>query len=353
MKGNYKSIVELATELDRQDKLKNDYTPMSNQISMSDDGERLGLENVGSFEINPLVHTQLANRLKIPKPYYDKIKEVPGLLAENVNTLLVHTPERRTVRTLDGKARAFLSDRYKAIDHLFIMTPFMEALMDYKKKTGSPFEVQANVLSDARMYIQVTFPNISGEVKVGDVVKAGVMFTNSEVGLGAFDVKSLYWRLACANGMTSESFIRKYHTGRKIGADEEDYNIYSDATLKKEMDAFRSRLGDIFRHAITEEAFTKVLNKLKHAVGNKISRPNTVIENVTKRFNLTADDGDSILGNMMEEGNINRYGLSNAITALAKEVDNAEKAYDYEKLGGEIITLSSSEWNVISEGAVA
>ena len=225
--------------------------------------------------------------------------------------------------------------------------------MVYKKDTGSPFDVQAYVLSDGRMYIQVTFPNISGEVVVGDVVKAGVMFTNSEVGLGAFDVKSLLWRLSCENGMTSQSFIRKYHTGRRVGANEEDYNIYSDATLKKEMDAFRSRLGDIFRHAITEKAFTEVLDQLKLAVNDKIKKPNTVIENVTKRFNLTVDDGDSILGNMMEEGNMNRYGLFNGITALAKEVEDAEKAYDYEKLGGEIITLSRSEWNVISEGAVA
>ncbi len=84
------------------------------------------------------------------------------------------------------------------------------------------------------------------------------------------------------------------------------------------MDAFRSRLKDIFKYVITEDAFQEVLVKLRAAKEDVITKPNTVIENVTKRYGLSAADGESILANMITEQNLNRYGLFNGITALAK-----------------------------------
>ena len=352
MKHTHARVQDLFADLVMQDNQKNDYAPISNQIVMSEDGNRIGLENIGSSIVSPLAHNQIADRLKIPRRYYDRVKEIPRLLASNVNTLLQVNPERRMVRTLGDTARAFLSDRYRPIDHLFVLKPFMEALEDYGK-SGGAIEIKSNVLSDSRMYIQVIFPKISGEVVNGDVVSAGITLVNSEVGLGAFDVRSFLWRQWCSNGAVAKSYLRKYHTGRRIGNDDADYNIYSDETLQKEMDAFRSRLRDIFKHVITEDVFQDVLTQLRGAAQDKVTHPNTVIENVTKRFNLTEDDGDHILSNMAVEGNMSRYGVFNGITALAKLTDDAERAYEYERIGSEVITLSKSDWNVINEGKVA
>jgi uncharacterized protein (TIGR00255 family) len=46
------------------------------------------------------------------------LQEDPELLAANVNNWFHDQPQRRMVRTLDGKARAFLSDSYRTIDNL-------------------------------------------------------------------------------------------------------------------------------------------------------------------------------------------------------------------------------------------
>ena len=63
-------------------------------------------------------HGQIADRVGIPKRYYDQMKaEAPALLADNVNHWFQETPERRMIGTLDGQARAFLSDRYRRIDN--------------------------------------------------------------------------------------------------------------------------------------------------------------------------------------------------------------------------------------------
>ncbi len=353
MISTHAGVVDLAKELSRLDALKADYIPFSRQIEMSEDGKRIGLEGVGAFDVNNHFEGQLADRLGIPRKYYDYIEGVPGLKANNVNTLLKYKNEKRMVRTQEGTARAFLSDRYKPIDHLFVIEPFMQALADYKKKSGGEFNVRATSLTPSRLYVQISFPNITGEiVSVGrgrEIVNAGIALTNSEIGMGAFDVRSFLWWQWCKNGATAESFIRKYHTGRRAGDDEEDYSVYSDKTISLEMKAFQSRLSDIFNHALTDDAFQDVIRKIQATTDDKAEKPTTLIKNVTKRYQLSEENGEKILANMVNEGNLNRYGLLNGITRLAQEVEDADTSYNLERLGSDIIELKPSEWRVLSE----
>ena len=44
----------------------------------------------------------------------------PALLSYNVNRWFQKEPEQKLLRTMDGKARAFLSNRYRRIDNLDI-----------------------------------------------------------------------------------------------------------------------------------------------------------------------------------------------------------------------------------------
>lgn len=348
MRSTHDGIVALAQDLQRQDRVKNDYLPRTSKMRMEDDGKTIEVADVGTFKATNLFHGQLAARLGIPKKYYDYAAQVPGLRAANVNRLFQHKDERRMVRTLDQDARAFLSDRYRPIDHLFVMEPFMEVLTDYRKKRGGEFSIRSTSLTENRLYVEIMFPNIEGEIvstgRGNEKVNAGIALTNSEVGLGAFDVRSFIWWQWCSNGAIANSYIRKYHTGRKVGDDEEDYNIYSDRTIQKELEAFQSRLHDIFEHALTEDAFDDVVRKIQKITDDKVEKPQTMIRNVTKRFQLTEEHGERILNNMITEGNMNRYGLMNGITRLAQEVEDADQGFELEKLGHDIITLKAHEW---------
>jgi len=230
----------------------------------------------------------------------------------------------------------------------------MQALLEYKNVHGGVFTVKANALTDHRMYVEVMFPNITGVItstgRGREKVNAGVVLVNSEVGMAQFDVRSFIWWEWCINGAIAESLISRRHVGRKIGDDEADYAIYSDKTIKLEMDAFRSRLGDIFRHVMTEDSFLEVVRKIQLTTDDKVEKPQTLIKNVTKRFtSLTEEDGDRILANMVEEGNMNRYGLVNGITRLAQTVEDADKGYELEKLGSTVIDLNKTQWEVLAE----
>ena len=76
-------------------------------------------EDILSYRITDIAHRQIADRLNIPYKYYERMRlDYPALLDKNVNGWLLKNPERRMLRTLDGKLRAFLSDRYRRLDNL-------------------------------------------------------------------------------------------------------------------------------------------------------------------------------------------------------------------------------------------
>lgn len=115
-----RSLQELAIELDRQAKVKKDYVATAGAMQMTAVNENFDLV-IGNtpFQLNENAHRQLGLQLKIPAPYYERMRaENPGLLMANVNGWFQQSPDtRRMVRTLDGTARAILSDRYRRINN--------------------------------------------------------------------------------------------------------------------------------------------------------------------------------------------------------------------------------------------
>ena len=67
----------------------------------------------------------------------------------------------------------------------------------------------------AAMYIKAVNPRLQAEVSPGDIVQAGVIISNSEVGLGSVSIQPLIYRLVCSNGMVvNEAAARRNHVGR-------------------------------------------------------------------------------------------------------------------------------------------
>lgn len=85
-----RSISELAAELERQAASKKDYIAPNAKLKMAIDPKEkdpIILQGVnGGMNLRAIAHTQLANSLQIPKPYYDRlVEQAPDLLAANVN----------------------------------------------------------------------------------------------------------------------------------------------------------------------------------------------------------------------------------------------------------------------------
>jgi hypothetical protein len=132
------------------------------------------------YGVTSLARRQLAEKLKIPFHYFERMRtEQPRLLDHNVNTWLQADGDRRMVRTLDGDIRAILSDRYRRLDNYDLaenVLPILHRLRDARFESVE--------LTETRMYLKVVTPKIEYEIAPGDIVQAGVVICNSEVGEG-------------------------------------------------------------------------------------------------------------------------------------------------------------------------
>jgi hypothetical protein len=342
-----RSLQALAVELDRQNTAKKDFIVDAGALTMTGQADPQLVVSGGNapvpYGITDIAHRQIGSFLKIPAQYYDRMRrERPELLARNVNAWLEDNADtKRMLRTMDGNARALLSDRYRRIDNYEIASavlPIIGGIEDAR--------VESCELTESRMYIKVVSPRTTAEVKVGDPVQAGVIVTNSEVGYGSVNVKPLIYRLVCSNGMVAESgSMRKYHVGR-VNEANDDMSIFRDETIQASDKAFIMRLEDSVRAAVSQASFEKIVGQMREATEAKLQADTVpqVIELTSKEFGFTEAEGKGILGRLIEGGDLSLYGLANAVTRHAQDVESYDRSTELEAAGYQIITMSPVLW---------
>lgn len=209
------TIEELATEVMRQKDAKADYIVNTSMLAMEHCGTELVLrvlddshiDRIEPLDIADTAHRQIGTRLGIPAKYYGKmLTEHPDLLVTNVNAWFEREPTERMLRVLDGKVRAYLSNSYMRMDHYEIFASVLPVI-------GEIPDVQfvSCHITDNRMYIKAVDPHLTAEVAPGDTVKAGVVISNSEVGLGSVSVQPLIY--AALSSAYEPSPLFRFHHG--------------------------------------------------------------------------------------------------------------------------------------------
>ena len=308
------TLTELATELDRRQNQKADYVADTRELVMASNGtSKLAVADQGEFDIRNMAHRQIGERLGIPRKFYERLREEhPALLDHNVNTLFREKPERRLVRTLDGNARAFLSDRYRRIDDYDLAEAILPVLHEQPDMI-----IESCDLTETRMYVKALFPRIQGEVKVGEPVQAGVLIQNSEVGHGMLDVSPIVYTLFCKNGMVvPESGTQRRHVGRRIdNGGEESYELFRDETLAADDRALLMKVTDVVRACTDEAAFRSITLRLRDLTSTeKMEDPIKGVERLANRFDLGEEESRGVLRHLIEGGDLTAYGALNAVT---------------------------------------
>lgn len=344
-----KSLVELAQTLEQLSKQKVDLVADTKKMAMTDGGQLIvDAEHV--FDPTPNCHNQIAERLSIPAKYYRAMQEyAPALLAQNVNHWLQDKNERRMVRGLGGRARAFLSDRYHRIDNEHVMETVLPVLME-----AGGIKVQSCEVTESRLYIKATSTSVVAEVKgskrVGDFVEAGVLITNSEVGLGSLSIKPFMNFLVCTNGMVRDklSFV-KYHVGQRVDSLE---TVLSDATKSLEDKAVLSRVRDVIQACMSMDLLNKEVELYEAAQQQRIvGDVPKAVETLGATLQLTQPERSSVLRNLIESGDLSRYSLMNAVTRIAQDAESYDRATELEALGGTILDLPARDWARVAEAA--
>ena len=343
-----KTLQELAIELDRQQAVKKDMIVDMGALSMDTSDIGLALQVTGGstsaqYGINDIAHRQIGQHLKIPALYYDRMKsEYPELLVQNVNGWFSRTPDtKRMLRTMDGTARALLSDRYRRIDNFEVASAVLPIISGMDGAS-----VESCELTDSRMYLKVVNPRVTAEVKKGDIVQAGIIISNSEVGMGSVNVSPLVYRLVCSNGMIAQDgAVRKYHVGR-ANEGGEDFSIYRSETIEADDKAFLMKLEDSVKAAVDQARFAAIVDKMREATEATMEAKMVpqVVELASKEYGITEAEGKGILGHLIAGGDLSLYGLANAVTRQAQDVESYDRSTELEVTGYKIITMAPALW---------
>lgn len=358
-----RTIDSLSNELSRQAKNKADYVCETNLITYHSGGNMEG-EQPGPFITFPLgtssrvfgvtenFHMQLATALGIGQRYYNKLQvettKAGPLLASNVNYWLKKDVSPRMIRTLDNKARALLSNKYRPLDNAELLETVLPIM------TKSDCFTQSCEITDRKLYIKMVAPKIEFEVKVGDKVQAGLIISNSETGCGPLAINTFFYRLVCKNGLVAKdshlfSQLRRTHIGSAFLNFNQSCEYTSNSETKARDRYFWGHVQEIIKIALDKMRYDVFIDKLKLAAKTRIEkRTDKLLRGIQEYFGLNNKEHDGVLDNyLMEDPTI--WGLANALTGYAHTVENYDRATDFQTFGGAIINLPKKDWHLVSE----
>ncbi len=144
--------------------------------------------------------------------------------------------------------------------------------------------------------------------------------------------------------------MRKYHVGR-TNESEDDFSIFRDETIEADDRAFLMKLEDTVRAAVDQARFIKFIDRLKEATEAKIEAPAVpqVVELTSKEYRFSQDESKGILGHLIAGGDLSLYGLANAVTRHAQDVESYDRATELEATGFKIITMAPALWRQLTK----
>ncbi len=335
------NIENLVKELERQKETCLDLIADSRSLKAAPDGEKvveLEIPDHGSFPLTNWAHFQMAEKLEIPKRYYDRMLTAgkSELLADNINAWLGEK-ERRLVRILDRQIRAILSDRYRIMDNYDLL--FL-ALEEFRKK--ETIEIFKAEVTETMLYLKAIDRTLTAEVREGDVISGGLIIRNSEVGASAFRVETFILRKICSNGLIGERSLKKIHLGKQtveigeIG--------WSDETKELEDKALWAKARDIIRLTFDHDIFSSWIKKMRESTEVVIEKPVKAVDNIVRLAGLGEDRKDELLLHFSEH---TKYGLINAITSVARDTKSVDEQIRIEEFGGKLLSAPDRDFEEI------
>jgi len=318
------------------------------------------LTDDGFFQVNGLyrptntVYQQLANVLEIPSKYLKKMaygdESDVALFDHNVNHWLAKSGRELLVRVLwgndpnfpgtTGQVRAILSDRYGINDNLDTTMAVVEGLAGAGLDATN---IRALDLTEDKLYIRVEADEIQVVARefLGDyrspftgqsakdlpVISAGIIFRNSEVGTGAFEIVPYIVVQVCKNGLTQthDKFARR-HVGGRL---ESGVVQWSDATKKASAAFIKSQVTDATKTFLTEDYVQASVDKLAKDSGEEITDVTKAIEVIGKELTYSEDDQKGILSMFIKGGVSTSGGILQAVTAHAQTIEDADRRYEF------------------------
>lgn len=342
------SLTELAAKIEAAQSSQRDLLVPNKSLEVITAGDAIGLDVKGTAIVQPtpLAWQQIATHLRIPKAYWDRMAEEDHqLLATNANRWLSRSDDTRMLRLQGNDMRAYVSNAYKRLDHPVALRETLEVLQAAETPIV-PLSTNVDPYGE-RMDLKILFPEVQGEVKPGDNLRAGIAISNSETGGGSYTVVPFMYRDYCTNGMifgkqTFVESLRRRHVGARLES------IWQDDTMQVEAELLGKQTRDMVTALSSQESFDRLLETCREAANSTpIEDPEAAVQVLAKDYRLNEVERSKVLINLIEDQDYSKWGLANAVTKVANDSENYSRSTELESMGSQLMTLQMRQWERI------
>lgn len=372
------TLGNLVAELKRQKASRNDFVADTRHLAVrSLDAKSLALAPTtaqarewlpdGALEFGKGAFPQLLEKCfpSIPKRFGDSCLESKrgNELADFINRLHVADPQKRLVRVLDGKVRAWLSNSYRILDNYDMAFTCMDAA---QRCNGQVIEAG---LSDTNMRIKFTSSEVwdaidikqrsgpqggwyAGAIgnqemlgktilgaKVTSTLPGGpgtvhpvISVSNSETGHGGFNVRIGILMGICYNVATLEEVISQIHLGEKL-----EEGVFSQETIAADSKSIMLKARDAVLAAFNQDKFRALIAKARKAQAMTLEQPTAAVDQIIEACNIAEEHKEALLEYFLKDYDQTAFGLAQAVSRRAQDLPDSDEAFEFEKLAGKII----------------
>lgn len=295
----------------------------------------------GQFSLHDNAIGQLADRIGVPSRY---LRNLAGggqewqilLAAEILNQHSDWTQRSRVlVRAVGQQVRGVLSDSYRRLNSVEILTAFVQ------EAAGQGAVISDAYMNDTKVWAETILPQpiIVPTAKNGDVVIfAGARFSTSDYGDGAVDMRAFLLNGACLNGMVRESVMKQVHLGSKLP----DTLALSRETYELDTRTTVSAVRDLTKGLFSRENLEQKAYEIQGASEIEVD-PEKEITKLTKSGLLLKQEGKEVEKILMKndpddgvQGAATLWKLTQAITAHAREL-SPERSRELHEISGNLM----------------
>ena len=99
------------------------------------------------------------------------------------------------------------------------------------------------------------------------------------------------------------------------------------------------------REAVSKTRFDILVAQIRDTTERQIEgNPVKTVELLSEKFKLQQTESSGILEHLIRGGDLSQWGLINAVTRTAQDVESYDRATELEELGAEVMTLPPTQW---------
>ncbi len=294
----------------------------------------------GQFTMHDNAIYQVAERMGIPSRYLRSLAQgEPWAILLAAHLLNQHSEwtqrNRVLVRTVGSQVRGVLSDSYRRLNSVEILTAFVQEAAGQGAVISDAYMNDTKVWAETILPTPITVPT----AKNGDVIIfAGARFSTSDYGDGAVDMRAFLLNGACLNGMVRESVMKQVHLGSKLpdnlALSDETYRLDTQTTVSAVKDLTKGLFSrdNLMQRAIEIQGASEIEVDFNHELkrltkdGGLLKTEGKEVEKILMRNN--PDDG--------VQGGATLWKLTQAITAHAREL-TPERSRELHEISGSLL----------------